>query len=320
MAVTLFSSAAGPPAIAPIHLGSCAMYVGTCSWADRGVVASDFYPRAAKTNPEARLRYYAGVFPTVEVDATYHALQPVERARQWLEWTAPAFRFNVKAFAWLTRHESDPRRLPAEIGALLPPAMRTGGPIRGDRVPEEALTAAWDRFAAFTDVFVQAARLGYVLFQLPKAAGFSPEWLTYLDAWAPYLRQWPVAIEVRHKDWLYRRHRETFLGYLREHGFAYVVPDMAQVQYLPPPEVEVTADWSVVRFHGRNPALVGRRVSTDAAYDYLYTDAELREWSGTARALAPRVSSLYLMFNNHARGQAATNGQQLIRLLAADPP
>ena len=104
------------------------MFTGTCSWADRGVVASDFYPRGTKTNPQARLQYYASVFPAVEIDASYHALQPPDRARQWLEWTTPSFRFAVKAFAWLTHHESDPRRLPPEIGGLLSAEARAGGP------------------------------------------------------------------------------------------------------------------------------------------------------------------------------------------------
>jgi uncharacterized protein YecE (DUF72 family) len=299
----------------PLRLRTASVYVGTCSWADRSVVASGFYPRGAKSNPEARLKYYAGVFPTVEVDAPYHALQPPERAAQWLEWTAPTFRFNIKAFAWMTRHESDPRRLPPDIAALLPPDMRAGRPVRGDQVPEEALTAAWDHFAAFADVFAAAGRLGYVLLQFPKGYGFSPDLFAYLDAWAPYLRAWPVAVEIRHKDWLYRRHRDTFLGYLREHGYAYVVPDLVQAQYLPPPDVEVTADWSVVRFHGRNSALLKRRASTEEAYDYLYSTDELQEWAGKSRELADRVNTLYLMFNNHARGQAARNGQETIGIL-----
>jgi uncharacterized protein YecE (DUF72 family) len=296
-------------------MGACDVFVGTCSWADRSVVASDFYPRGTKTHPETRLRHYAGVFPTVEVDASYHALQPPERAAHWLQWTPPTFRFNVKAFAWLTRHESDPRRLPAEIAALLSPDVRAAGPVRGDQVPEEVLTAAWDYFAGFTDVFANVGRLGYVLFQFPKGQGFTPDLFAYLDAWAPYLRAWPVAVEIRHKDWLYRRHRDTFLGFLREHGFAYVIPDIAQAQYLPPPDVEVTADWSVIRFHGRNLALLRRRASTDEAYDYLYSKEELGEWSARARALTSQVKSLYLMFNNHARGQAARNGQEMMGLL-----
>ncbi|MDR7543365.1 MAG: DUF72 domain-containing protein [Armatimonadota bacterium] len=301
---------------APLRLGACEVLVGTCSWADRGMIASDFYPRGTKTDPKARLQFYATVFPTVEVDASYHALQPPERARQWLTWTAPRFRFNVKAFAWLTRHESDPSRLPPDIAALLPTDLRSGGPVPGDRVPEEALAAAWDAFAAFVDIFARSGRLGYVLFQFPKGLGFTEELFRYLDAWKAYLRAWPVAVEIRHKDWLYRRHRETFLGYLREHGYAYVIPDAVQAQYLPPPQVEVTADWSVVRFHGRNAALLERRVSTERAYDYLYSPDELGEWAQTVRQIALRVGTLYLMFNNHARGQAARNGREMQDLLA----
>jgi uncharacterized protein YecE (DUF72 family) len=91
---------------------------------------------------------------------------------------------------------------------------------------------------------------------------------------------------------------------------------MAQAQYLPPPNVEVTAGWSVVRFHGRNPMLLQRRASTSQAYDYLYSSDELQEWANTARQLAQRVETLYLMFNNHARGQAALNGRQMRDLLA----
>ncbi|MDR7483543.1 MAG: DUF72 domain-containing protein [Armatimonadota bacterium] len=312
----LFSQSAGAVP-APIRVRACEVFVGTCSWADRGMVTSDFYPRGRRADPQARLQHYAAVFPTVEVDASYHALQPPERARQWVAWTPPSFRFNVKAFAWLTQHESDPRRLPPGIAALLPAGLRNGGPVAGSRVPEEALAAAWDAFAAFVDVFARAGRLGYVLFQFPKGRGFSPDLLAYLDTWEPYLRGWPVAVEIRHRDWLYRHHREIFLGYLRDRRFAYVIPDLARAGYLPPPEPVVTTDWSVVRFHGRNPALLDRRASTDRAYDYLYSFEELQAWARRAQGLAEDVRTLYLMFNNHARGQAARNARQMLDLLVS---
>jgi uncharacterized protein YecE (DUF72 family) len=315
--MSLFADDLGPRRARALQLGRCEVFIGTCSWADRSFVASDFYPRGTKTKPRARLEHYASVFPTVEIDASYHALQPIERAHQWLEWTPPHFRFCVKAFAWLTWHESDPRRLPPEIATLLPEPMRAARPIRGRHVPEEVLTAAWDHFAAFTDVFAKTARLGYVLFQFPKAQGYTEDLFAYLDAWAPYLRHWPVAIEIRHREWLYPRYRDEFLGFLRSRRLAYVIPDMAQAQYLPPPDVELTADWSVVRFHGRSTALLARRAPTDAVYDYLYSAEELDEWAGTARRVAERVGSMYLMFNNHARGQAAQNGQELQERLGA---
>ena len=43
--------------------------VGTCSWTDKTMVKA-WYPPAV-TDAEARLRYYADRFDTVEVDSTF---------------------------------------------------------------------------------------------------------------------------------------------------------------------------------------------------------------------------------------------------------
>jgi hypothetical protein len=46
------------------------IYCGTCSWADRTLIESGGFYAADIRSPAARLRYYAQVFPIVEVDAT----------------------------------------------------------------------------------------------------------------------------------------------------------------------------------------------------------------------------------------------------------
>ncbi|MGH2453973.1 MAG: DUF72 domain-containing protein [bacterium] len=310
----LFPDAAGAPA-APLSLQGSLIYTGTCSWADPSFVA-EFYPEAVRAKPRARLRYYSELFPTVEVDATYHALQPVERAVQWAETVPSPFLFNIKAFAWLTWHGSAPTRLPREIFVLLSRTMQTEKAISPVRLPEEILTATWDYFAAFIDAMRVRERLGYVLFQFPKGQGFTQELFKYLDAWALYLENWPVAIEIRHKDWLEGKARGTLMGYLREHGFAYVIPDLAPARYLPPSTVETTTDFSVVRFHGRNPALAEKGVSTNQAYDYEYSTEELKPWAETSERLAGDVRRLFLMFNNHFRGKSGRNAREIQGMLA----
>jgi uncharacterized protein YecE (DUF72 family) len=310
----LFPDAAGTPA-APLVYRGCEIYTGTCSWADPSFVG-EFYPEGVRTRPRARLRYYASVFPAVEVDASYHALQPAERAVQWAETVPPPFVFNIKAFAWLTWHDSDPARLPREIFPLLPKPLQVLKSLSPMRLPEEILTAVWDYFAAFVDALRLRERLGYVLFQFPKGQGFTQELFHYLDAWALYLENWPVAIEVRHREWLEGKARRTLLGYLREHGFAHVIADLAPVRYLPAPLLETTTDWSLIRFHGRNPALAEKGVSTAQAYDYLYSPEELRTWVETTERLAGDVRRLYLMFNNHFRGNSARNARELQMMLA----
>ncbi|MBM3172673.1 MAG: DUF72 domain-containing protein, partial [Chloroflexi bacterium] len=41
--------------------------IGTCSWTDPTLLATDFYPAEANT-AEKRLQYYARHFPLVEID------------------------------------------------------------------------------------------------------------------------------------------------------------------------------------------------------------------------------------------------------------
>jgi uncharacterized protein YecE (DUF72 family) len=61
-------------------------------------------------------------------------------------------------------------------------------------------------------------------------------------------------------------------------------------------------------------------------FDYLYSDEELGEWTGTLKELAGQSEQAYAFFNNNASSadpdnplgrisQAATNAQQLRRLL-----
>lgn len=300
----------------PLQLGSCRAYVGTCSWADANFVKEgEFYPRSVRNDPRRRLEFYSTVFPVVEVDATYHALQPAQRAAQWVSYTPSQFVFNVKAFALFTGHETDPRRLPTEIAPLLPEPMRTLESVGAAALPEEVVIACWDYFAAFIDEFVQAGKLGHVLFQFPKGQAFTPEVFAHLDRWEPYLRRWPVAVEIRHRSWLEDPARAQFLGYLRAHRYAYVIPDMIQWAYLPPPDIEVTTSWSVIRFHGRSAAMLERRAPTNRVYDYSYTPEELREWADDVREVSRSVERMYLMFNNHYRGQSARNAREITAML-----
>jgi uncharacterized protein YecE (DUF72 family) len=301
----------------PLHIGSCQVYVGTCSWADPNFVKEGgFYPRGIRSDPAGRLRYYSTVFPTVEVDATYHALQPAERAAKWIQWTPEGFIFTVKAFSLFTWHETDPRRLPPEILALLPEHLRAAETAAAPMLAEEILHAIWDYFAAFVGEFTKFSRLGHVLFQFPKGRGYTPDLFRHLDRWEPYLRSWPVAVEVRHREWLEGHARQELMSYLRAHNYAYVIPDMIQQAYLPPADVEITAPWTVVRFHGRNPAMLEGRAPTNRVYDYSYTEEELRPWAGTVREVSGQVERAFLLFNNHYRGQSARNAREFTSMLA----
>ena len=69
-----------------------------------------------------------------------------------------------------------------------------------------------------------------------------------------------------------------------------------------------------VRVHGRNYRDWFRKgAGRDARYDYLYTPGELEPWAERVRELAgsPRAPDVYVVTNNHFRGQAVANAKML---------
>jgi uncharacterized protein YecE (DUF72 family) len=289
-------------------------YVGTCSWAEKSFVRSDFYPPAVRS-PADRLRYYATRFPTVEVDASYFALLPSAYARGWVETTPPGFVMNAKAFGLFTGHAIRVDRLPPRFDGLLPARMRGVEEVRLDDTSEEFVNACWDRFREFLAPLAAANRLGYVLFQLPPSTRYAPDFLDVVHGWRRELPGYHLAVEFRHRDW--SRHPEVYQA-LTAVGVIYVMVDLPDLPWLMPLAEEVTADWAVIRFHGRNrEGWAKARASTDQRYDYAYTKDELRIWAALVERAGGRTSRVFAMFNNHVRGNMARNAQVLQELLAA---
>src|SRR5690349_18345280 len=69
--------------------GAVSIRVGTCSWADESLSAL-WYPSDVRS-AEARLRYYADRFTTVEVNSSYYAMPVAETAETWAQRTPDAF-------------------------------------------------------------------------------------------------------------------------------------------------------------------------------------------------------------------------------------
>jgi uncharacterized protein YecE (DUF72 family) len=254
----------------------------------------------------------------VEIDATYYALLPPEHALLLAQRTPPGFLFGVKAFALFTGHPADAARLPRSVRSLLPADLAAARRLTARDLPEDAASACWELFEAFLKPLEAHGRLGHVLFQFPRWTAYSPGVLRYLEHVRCRLENRPVAAEWRHRSWVQGAARREMARALQDLQMAYVVPDCPPVDWAPPPVVEITAPWSVVRLHGRNAAGWERGAGLEAAYDYLYTEEELREWAGRARSIAAGVDRLFLMFNNCTRGQAAVNAARMVQLLLGD--
>ncbi|MGY1436934.1 DUF72 domain-containing protein [Streptomyces reniochalinae] len=280
--------------------------VGACSWADRGLVASGWYP-PGRRDAEGRLRYYAERFPVVEVDTTYYALPRERNSRLWAERTPDGFVFDVKAFSLLTGH---PTR-----SAVMP-----------DGLPAEArdpgvLDEVWARFAAGIAPLRRAERLGSVLFQFPPWFRPGERAEAVLAATARRTEGWPVAVEFRQPAWWHGGRSDATAALLERYGMTAVAVDMNQ--RLPssvPPTASVTSSrLSVVRFHGRSAAW--GTGSKEERFRYAYSEGELAAWLPRLRGLAERAGQVHVLFNNCCGDAAVRDAETMARLLgSAGPP
>jgi uncharacterized protein YecE (DUF72 family) len=298
-----------------------AVRVGICSWADPALIeAGTFYPKKSMS-AEARLRFYAGVFDVVEVNASYYAIPDVLTVRRWAERTPPGFVFHVKAWSLMTGHHPRPQTLPAEVQASLPARARRShrGEILADDVPAEGVDAAFRLFRAALRPLEEAGKLGYVLFQFAPWVHFDTTRLDYLASLPARLPGWSVAAEFRHRSW-FPDHADETLRALREARLAHVVTDAPAVGGAMPHVTAVTAPTSVLRLHGRNAdgflrQLRGEEPAVREKYDYLYSDAELAALVPEIGGLAAESEEVFVSFNNNNRDYPVRNALALRRLL-----
>ncbi len=279
--------------------------IGTCSWADESLLKL-WYPREVRS-AEARLRYYAEHFDTVEVDSTYYRLPEVEMTTRWAERTPPGFVFHVKAFGVMTRH-------PVRVQQL-PPDLRDEAEVddrgRVYRPSREFRAKLFSRFGEALEPLRAAGKLGGVLLQFPPYVVPRESSTEYIKWARKQLDNDEVLVEFRHRSWLDGEQRAQTLSFLEDIGANFVITDSPRTEAtnVVPTVQAVTGDTAYVRFHGRNAATWNVRGKSAAQrFDYLYSEGELGEWTEPFRELTGRAGAVYAFFNNNGRSQDATGG------------
>lgn len=292
--------------------------VGATSWADKSLVQSGWYPKGTRS-AEGRLRYYASQFSITENDSMYYALPPPDRAELWVERTPPWFTMNVKAFATLTEHYTDAKRLPPDLREALSEELREDPRVYPKDLGDELLREIAARFRAAIEPLRAAGRLGLVLFQYPVWFTASPENEQKLLRTRDLVPGCRVAIEFRNAVWMNERHRDRTLALLREADLVYTCVD--EPQGFPssiPPLAHATSDIALVRFHGRSAARWNKQArAASERFQYLYEPKELREWVPRIDRLADQTESVHVLMNNCYSDYAVRNAKQMIELLGA---
>ncbi len=271
--------------------------VGTCNWADH----QDFYPHnlRGRRAPE-RLTWYARWFPLVEVDTTFYGIPSLATVERWLERTPADFRFTVKAYRSLTRHQR-------EGGTPRPPT------------PEEERD-----FVEVLRPLRESGRLDAVHYQFPPWFKDSPANREILLEARERHPDDHLAIEFRHRSWYDRGAWPRTEELLRELDATYVMVDAPQVgDATAPPQLSVTSKrLAIVRFHGQNRRTwyIKDAASSRDRFDYLYRPAELRPWVPVIHAAADAGVPVHVVMNNNAGNQAVTNAFDMAALLGQRLP
>jgi uncharacterized protein YecE (DUF72 family) len=285
--------------------------VGTASWTDPTLLKAEFYPPEAKS-AEARLRFYAEHFDTVEVDSTYYALPNERNATLWAERTPDGFRFNIKAFALLTQHQADTRALPQAVKDLIPKRLLQSAHI-GQPSPE-VLDLCFEMFGSALQPLRQADKLGCILFQFPPWFTARPGNEEYIDYCREHMGGDRLAIEFRHASWFGERMQRT-IDLLAERQLALGCFDAPEAPSIPNPPFTATTDVAYVRFHGHNRQAWFRRAATAAErFKYLYSDDELRYEAHKLRQLRD-ARTAYVIFNNCYGDYGVRNAATMKQLL-----
>jgi uncharacterized protein YecE (DUF72 family) len=215
--------------------------------------------------PQRRwLEHYASVFETVEVNSTFYRLAKPEAVARWAAETPPGFVFTLKGSRYITH-------------------------IKRLTDVEEAVA----RYYAAIGPLVASPKLGPVLWQLP--ANFKRD----EDRLADTLERLPPGrhcFEFRDASWF----TDDVLSILRAYGAALVYGDHPSRPWQP---LELTTDWTFVRFHY---GARGRRGN--------YSETELREWASRLRQVR-REAEVFAYFNNDWEAFAPRNALRLRALL-----
>jgi uncharacterized protein YecE (DUF72 family) len=193
--------------------------LGSQSWTYFPDWLGSFYPPRL-TQAEA-LEFYARVFDTVEVNATFHALPSDSTVRGWYARTPDHFRFALKF----------PRQITHDLRLALPEA--------------EAPTLAFLRAADLLE-----EKCGPLLLQLPPSFDRSPEHRLALARFLDLLSGRQVAVELRSPTWIDPAVERA----LAERNIAWCLVDGDTPNHR---AIMFTADFSYVRWNRSGLAFEG---------------------------------------------------------------
>jgi uncharacterized protein YecE (DUF72 family) len=166
---------------------------------------------------------------------------------------------------------------------------------------------------------LQAKKLGALLMQFPWSFRFTAENREFFIKLRRAFHDFPLVAEMRHASWM----AEEAIGTFQDYRVGFCNIDQPEYTSAMPPTAYLTSNIGYVRLHGRNPknSLGGYDRSGQTPvrlrqHDYLYSEAELEEWTKRIERIHRYAESTFVIFNNDAAGKSVVNALQLQSMIA----
>ena len=156
-------------------------------------------------------------------------------------------------------------------------------------------------------------RLASILIQFPWSFINTVAHNEYLISLFNFFSDYPLALEVRHSSW----DKLDFYKHLSEYNVCFCNIDQPIFRNsIKPSSVATNPQFSYVRLHGRNyKNWFKDDAGRDERYNYLYTKEELEDWIKRIKDLGRQSSKVFVITNNHYRGQALANALQIKNMI-----
>jgi len=273
------------------------IYIGTAGWSYQDWIGS-FYPKKQSGEfdlPDGKagwLQFYSHYFNCVEVNTTYYAYTSDKVVNAWIRKTSDLedFTFTIKLHQDFTHVKNYDKQKIKAVTYIL-------------------------------DLLRKAERLGGLLIQFPYSFSFNDSNIGYVKELREIFQNYDCFIEVRHKSWNNKNSFDLF----EQLDLVYTTIDQPQIGEAIPFNPAVTKNKAYVRLHGRNAEAWKNSVNNygkkqtyeeqSGRYNYLYSHSELIEIEQLLEPLLKSMKKIFIIFNNHPRGNAVANAFQLINLL-----
>jgi uncharacterized protein YecE (DUF72 family) len=236
------------------------------------------------------LDLYAQRFSSVEIDSTYYRVPSAASIESLVRRTPEGFRFTAKL-----------------------PSTTTHLPQAGNAPVRDDVFLFRNNLAPMID----AGKLACVLAQFPNSFRPNDATRAYLGQLRDALPDIDLCVEFRHREW----QTNDTIELLQSRNIGLVNVDQPHFKTLLRESSDTTSNVAYIRFHGRN-AKNWWRGTNETRYDYEYSPDELLPWVNRIIDISanPDVREVFAFFNNHRRGQAVTNAEMLIEMLAERVP